>query len=253
MPVRGAARPVTRVVSDVLRDRIVRGHYAPGRHLPAAELAADLDVSRTPVREALLLLETEGLVVSTHNRGAFVRPLDRDAISRLYDVRALLEGFAARKAADAVRRLETGKVDVLWDAIAEHDRLIARRHLHAPRNIEAMMRANTRIHDTFVTWSGYPQLSSLIAQTTDRGVIYRAFDLFSRPELQRTNEFHRLIAERVVAGDADRAASLMAEHVFQSRDVMLARIDAVGGDLGAAFAGPRTDGKLHTIPRHALA
>src|SRR5205085_966334 len=70
--------------------------------LRAAEVAASLETSRTPVREALLLLEAEGLVVSSHNRGFRVRPLTPQHISELYDLRAHLESFAARKAAENV-------------------------------------------------------------------------------------------------------------------------------------------------------
>ena len=99
-----------------------------------------------------------------------------------------------------------------------------------------MMQVNTRIHETIVEASGYPHLSELISQTIDRGVIYRAFDLFSLQQLERANQFHRMIAEQIALGDSERAASLMAEHVFQSRDVVLERIDAADGDVGALFA-----------------
>ena len=120
--------------------------------------------------------------------------------------------------------------------ISQLDELLASKRAEQPGPIAEMMQVNTLIHDTIVQASDYPHLSELISQTIDRGVIYRAFDLFSLQQLQRANQFHRMIAEQIVSGDADRAASLMAEHVFQSRDVVLERIDAADGDVGALFA-----------------
>lgn len=226
---------MTKIAYDSLHDGILRGTFRPGEHLPAAKIAADLGISRTPVREAMLLLETEGLVTSSMHRGFRVRLLDRETIEKLYELRAMLEGFAARKAAENIGAASPEAIALLWATVDRHDELIATPDLHDPANIEAMMAANAGIHDTIVTASGYPNLSRLIAQTIDPRVVYRAFDLFSREELRRTNDFHRMVIERIVTGDADRAASLMAEHVHQSRDIVLAKIDAAGGDVGAVF------------------
>ena len=226
-------RTATQVVLDALRERIVQARYAPGRHLATAELAAELQTSRTPVREALLLLESEGLVVSSRHRGFRVRPLTLQHISELYELRAHLESFAARKAAENVG---ADPLDDLPDLIGEMDGLIATDELHAAPTVERMMSTNVAIHDAIVRASGYPTLPALIRQTVDRGVIYRAFGLFGRAELERSNEFHRMISAQIMAGEPDRAASLMAEHVFQSRDVVLAAIDDAGGDITKVFA-----------------
>lgn len=247
MPRRGATQAMTRVAYDLLRERIIRGDYLPGQHIPAAEIAADLQVSRTPVREALFALEGERLVVGSLNRGWRVRPLSREMISKLYDLRADLESFAARKAAENIAHVPAEQAAKLWDAIAQLDELLRSERADPSASlrpsasagrapIAEMMQVNTRIHETIVEASGYPYLSELISQTIDRGVIYRAFDLFSLQQLERANQFHRMIAEQIALGDSERAASLMAEHVFQSRDVVLERIDAADGDVGALFA-----------------
>ena len=232
-----APRATTHVVVDVLRDRIVRGWYAPGRHLATAELAAELRTSRTPVREALLLLETEGLVEGALNRGFRVRSLTVEHISELYDLRANLESFAARKAAEKVVTAPDA-LGGLSELVNEMDRLIESRRLHAEQTVARMMTTNVAIHEAIVTASGYPTLPGLIRQTIDRGVIYRAFGLFGRDDLRRSNEFHRMIAEQILAREPDRAASLMAEHVFQSRDVVLAAVRDAGGDISKVFGAP---------------
>lgn len=230
-----AIQAATKVAYAALREGILRGVHQPGEHLPAAKIAAALAISRTPVREALLLLETEGLVTSVLHRGFRVRQLSRASIEKLYDLRAMLEGFAAGKAAEGVAAVPEHQIDLLWEEVTRHDTLIGAPDLHDPVNIDAMMEANARIHETIVAISGYPMLKRLIAQTIDPRVVYRAFDLFSRDQLRRTNDFHRMVIERIVAGDADRASSLMSEHVFQSRDIVLARLDDAGGDVSAVF------------------
>jgi DNA-binding GntR family transcriptional regulator len=228
-----------KVVCDMLRDRILQGHYAPGDRLPTADIAAELSVSRTPVREALLVLESEGLVVNSLNRGSRVRPLSVDTISQMYDLRAMLESFAARKAAERISEVDPDLIGALRSRIADLDGLLAARDLHRPGHIKKMMAANVEIHELIVRASGYPKLPSLIAQTVDRGVIFRAYDLFGRDQLLRSNVFHRMVADVVIAGDGDRAASLMAEHVFQSRDVVLDRIQQADGDVAAVFGRRR--------------
>ena len=86
-------------VYRALRRRIIEGAEPPGARLTEQRLAATFDCSRTPVREAVRRLESEGLVVVEPNRGAQVRPLSEEEISDLYEVRARLEAYAAELAA----------------------------------------------------------------------------------------------------------------------------------------------------------
>jgi DNA-binding GntR family transcriptional regulator len=227
------------IAYQFLKEHIVRGEFLPLQHLPAADIAARLEMSRTPVREALRILESEGLVVAQLNRGWTVRPLTRDGIAALWELRAHLEGFAARKAAENVGLIPKHDVEALRNSIAELDDLLEepeRRHL--PAHIDAMMAANSRIHEIIIEASGNPRVRSFIGQTVDRGVVYRAWDVFSAAQLRRANWFHQLIVEQVLEGNPGRAEVLMTEHVMQSREGVLARIDAAGGDVSAVFRAP---------------
>src|SRR5947199_10401231 len=113
-------RPVTRILegrgrlvrnasvaaTELIREAILDGRLEPGRRLKEEELARELGISRTPVREALLMLQAEGLVVSTPNRGAMVRVHDAEDLDDLYQLRALLEGHATRRAATRISEQE---------------------------------------------------------------------------------------------------------------------------------------------------
>ncbi len=85
--------------TELIREAIVDGRLEPGRRLKEEELARELGISRTPIREALLMLQAEGLVDATPNRGAMVRVHTPEDLDDLYQLRALLEGYAARRAA----------------------------------------------------------------------------------------------------------------------------------------------------------
>jgi len=82
-----------------IHDAIVNGAYLPGTHLKEEELSAVIGVSRTPVREALRRLATEGLVVFTRNQGTFVESFDEDAVDEIFQLRAMLEAHGAARAA----------------------------------------------------------------------------------------------------------------------------------------------------------
>src|SRR5918994_7649165 len=105
------SRSASAAASEVIREAIIDGRLAPGQRLKEEELARELGMSRTPVREALLMLQSEGLVESIPRRGATVRSYAVGDLDDVYQLRALLEGYAARRAAgrisaDDVVRLE---------------------------------------------------------------------------------------------------------------------------------------------------
>ena len=88
--------------ADLIRQAIVEGRVLPGERLKEEELAQQLGISRTPVREALLILQTEGLVEASPNRGATVRSYELPDLEDMYELRALLEGNAALRAATRI-------------------------------------------------------------------------------------------------------------------------------------------------------
>ncbi|WP_338891205.1 GntR family transcriptional regulator [Rhodococcus sovatensis] len=89
------ARNTSMVIADQIRDRIIDGSYAPGEQINEANVAAELEISRGPVREALQRLNQEGLLVSYRNRGVFVVELSSDDVAEIYDARAAIEVGAA--------------------------------------------------------------------------------------------------------------------------------------------------------------
>ena len=204
-----------------MRQAIVEGRYRPGERLVEQRISAELDLSRTPIREALRSLEAEGLVVITVNKGAMVRPIDVTELEDLYELRAHLESYAAHR---AVGRVDDTQLAVMDDAIAAFDRFIdpaSRGELSALRELTD---ANGRFHTAVLDAAQHDRLAVLLRRATDVPLVFQAFRHFDRPTMERSNLFHRLIRVAVAGDDPQRAEALMSEHIHQGRDVLLERL-----------------------------
>lgn len=187
-----------------LRAAIVNGELAPSQRLTQEELAETMAVSRQPVLQALRLLKRDGFVVdapakSGAGRGLMVAPLDGGEIARLYQVRSVLDGLAARLAARARAGLDPA--------------LLARgRALAAAGDIGALIDADAAFHDAVYAASGNP----LIAQTTARHWQHmrRAMGAVLRGALARETMWdeHAAIAAAIARGDEAAAERLAREH-----------------------------------------
>lgn len=217
------AGPETADVYARIRRGIVEGRYAPGTRLVEQRLAEELAVSRTPVREAVRRLESEGLVIVERNRGAQVRPLSEPEISDLYEVRARLEAYAAELAAE---RATAAQVLMIQGAARAFTSCVAAASVEdrGLSTVRAFDEANARFHDALHEASHHGRIQHLIAGAVDAPLVFQAFRRFEPAELERSALFHEMIAEAVAAGSGDRAGRLMTEHVLQGRDVLLQQL-----------------------------
>lgn len=200
-----------------IRQAIVEGRYAPGDRLVEQALGEELELSRTPVREALRRLEVEGLVTSRRNRGVIVHSATDDEVHDLYELRARLEAYAAELAAE---RGSPDQLDEIAAAADAFDRLVEASG-PAPAGSEAVWaihQANGRFHGAIVAAAGHERLQQLLARTVDVPLVYRSFLQFDATELRRSAMFHRLISTAVGTGEGARAGRLTAEHVLLGRD-----------------------------------
>jgi DNA-binding GntR family transcriptional regulator len=194
-------------VARVLRTEIFSGRLKPGEPMPERLLAEQLGVSRTPVREALFTLQSEGLVELTPNRGATVRTITAQDIVRIYSLRGVLESYAAREAATA---REQHHVDALEDA---HARL-ARIGSQGTASEQAL--ADLAFHMLISEAAGNPLLQTIMGQVLAFTVSYRSNYAYPAERATSVNKQHREILDAVRDRDADRAEELMREHVAAS-------------------------------------
>lgn len=214
-----SAVPVRRTadeVADVLRQAIVVGAFVPGERLVEAELAAQLGTSRTPIRRALAVLETEGLVVAEPHHGARVRVLDSDDLSDMYEIRALLEGHAAMRASE---RADDADVEALNRSCDRMATLSPERD-----GLSAIVEENLTFHQSVMTAAGSPRLRQFVISVAQRPLMYHTVVWFTAAEYERSCARHEEIAAAIGAGDGAGAATAMRAHLLEGRDVLLRHV-----------------------------
>lgn len=203
---------------EQVRAAIVENRYAPGQRLVEQRIAEELGLSRTPVREALRMLEAEGLVVSERNRGAMVRPLSPTEVVDLYGLRIRLESYAVEVATERATEAELGQLVAAADAFADVRRS---RTVASVEGVRRLHDANRDFHDGVIAAARHSRLAAMLIRTVDIPLVFKAFRTFGPDELARSDTFHHLIAEAMCRRDAGRASALMAEHIAQGRDAVL--------------------------------
>jgi len=205
-----------------VRAAIVENRYPPGHRLVEQRIAEELGLSRTPVREALRMLQAEGLVVSERNRGAMVRPLSETEVVDLYGLRIRLESYAVEVATERATESELGDLLDAADAFGA---------VRDDADLNVVHDANRRFHDGILDAARHHRLASMLTRTVDIPLVFRAFQSFGPAELERSDTFHHLIVEAMCRRDGARAAALMGEHIAQGRDAVL---DAMASGAPAA-------------------
>jgi len=213
--------PNALVAYQQIRQWIVEGRLRPGDRLVEARLADELDLSRTPIREALRMLQSEGLVRIEPNRGSSVRALAIDEIADLYELRARLEAMAAELAAVRITAEELERLGTAERSFAAVAGAAGKGDIEAIRRV---FHENNVFHRTMLEAAHHERLTETLLATVDHTLVFQAFRHYASENLERSVLFHGLIAAAVRDGDGARAGRLVHEHVMQGRDQLLAVI-----------------------------
>ncbi|GAA3023213.1 GntR family transcriptional regulator [Streptosporangium longisporum] len=199
-------------VVDDLRGLILAGQYVPGDRLGEAELAETLGVSRTPVREALRRLQAEGLVEIAANRGARVVEYPREDLETIFELRARIEGLAARQAAAVATAADCDRL---------HRVALDLRDRAEQGDVEAVYRLNADFHGDLVRLGGSAVLAQSISSLVHSPVLLRTYGAFDEEAMRRSVNHHIEIAAAVRAGDPEWAEAVMRAHLFSARASLL--------------------------------
>jgi DNA-binding GntR family transcriptional regulator len=197
---------INRTVKDALvenlRDEIIKGQFRPGQKLRQEELAAHFGVSTMPIREALRELEAEGLVTIKPRRGAVVTRLSAEDLQDIYDIRSTLEEMATRL---AVPCLNEASLAALAQCVQQMDS-----HVGDPISYTKL---NHQFHLTIYAASGRRHLCELIELLRRRTQHYVHTHIGDMGRMPESRHDHRAILDACQRGDADRAATIMREHL----------------------------------------
>ena len=209
-----------------LRRELLSGGVSPAVRLTEEGLAARFDTSRTPVREALRRLESEGHLVRDPAVGGLLPSIPRaSAMHDIYEVRVTLEDLVVRRAAGHGPRVDLAGLHELYDEWAELQATWPQ--LEAEFELPEFVHSDEAFHEALARLSGNATAGRLLRDVNERIRLLRIHDFTTSDRIETTIAEHRAIAAAVVAGDADRAATLMREHVQASAAVVQQRVGAV--------------------------
>ena len=201
--------PVRTRLTAILRKAIYSGEYRGGDELSLTEVAARLGISRTPVREAFQVLESEGLISLRMNKGAIVNQIDRKFVRDIFETRALLESEAAARAAE--RGMKTaGLLERLEAMQADFDRL----------NREDYIRLNQEIHAAIWEAADNHQMRKYLLEMWNGPSTGRGENAAMTHYRSSTRE-HIAILQAIRDGRAEDARAAMKEHISRSMENIL--------------------------------
>jgi DNA-binding GntR family transcriptional regulator len=196
-----ARRPLYEEVAEQLRQRIFARKLEPGAWIDELKIAAELGISRTPLREALKVLAVEGLVAMKPRRGAYVAETSREDVTQVYHLLALLESDAAAEVARNATDEQLAELQAL------HDRLE-----RSVKQRDAFFATNEAFHFKLLDIAGNRRRRQIVADLRKIMKINRHHSLFKQGRLEDSLGEHRAMMDALHARDARRVARLMKDH-----------------------------------------
>ena len=203
-----------------IKRRILANDMSPGAQYLEQELAEALGMSRTPVREAAIRLENEGIVEVKPRHGIRVLPVSSEDMREIYDILTDLESTAARLVAE--RGLAASESRVLDETVEQMARALDE------DDLEAWARADERFHKLLVGFSGNARLNLVVNMFWDQAHRVRMLTLQMRPKPTDSNLDHAAVVDAIKRGDADAAYRIHREHRVRAGETLIGLLDHYG-------------------------
>lgn len=218
-------------VYQILKEDICNGTYHPGQWLQENELAAQLSVSRSPVREALRQLAADGLVVEVPNKGVFVKEITLRDIEEIFDLRVLMENYAISRLRN---NLTSSGIERLLSCQTQLEQAYLQDDLRRYTQIDA------ELHELFIQLSGNSLLESMYGRMLSLFQQFRIYSLLSRKRFDESNDEHKNIVHCLLKGDLSTAQSINRTHLQLAREIIL------------EYLATRDAGKLAQTPERPM-
>lgn len=245
---------LTARIESQIAEQIISGRFPPGTRLDERSLAEELNVSRTPVREALRQLAHRGLTQILPMRGVVVSQISIKEIAELLQANCELEGICARLSATTMTAMEKTELDYVFHQCKE---------LAETGNLADYLVANKTFHQLIIEGSHNTVLAQLVSDVRDRLSLYRQYHPQDENRLQNSTDAHQHIVDAILTGDAEQAYLSMCAHntqlgsaalraLRQSQDKTSGRADSSLAPsvrkLNAARKSSRSTGKAKPVP-----
>lgn len=205
-------KPLRDVVFENLREAILEGKLSPGQRLMEVQLAEQLGVSRTPVREAIRKLELEGLVVMLPRKGAYVANMSLKDILDVLEIRASLEGLAASLAAERISDEDIKKLETIASEFEESAKNL---------DVEELLKKDVEFHECIFKATNNKRLHQLITTLWEQVYRFRVtYVSYDDSSLNLAKE-HKLILKAIKKGDIELAKKYATEHIENAEQFMI--------------------------------
>lgn len=205
-------KPLREMVFESLREAIIQGRLKPGERLMEIQLADEMGVSRTPVREAIRKLELEGFVVMVPRKGAYVAGISVKDIVDVFEIRAALEALAAGLAAERITPDEMEELERSLVVISE---------VSSKDDINAIVETDTNFHELIYKASRNERLSQIVTHLKEQIQRFRTTSLSQPGRSKNALEEHRKIVEAISDRNVELAQNLAREHIENAEQSML--------------------------------
>lgn len=206
-------------IADAIRDEIINSRLKAGERISEPEVAARYGISRTPVREAFRQLAAEGFLWLTPRRGARIAFLTEKDVSEFYDLKSVLEGYAARLATPKLQERDLQKMEALNDQIERY---------HEKGDLKKIAKIHTDFHNVFLAAAGNEHLCSMIGQLTHKFQRFTILLALSGKNPEAVAQ-HREIIGAFRTKDAGRAEELVRSNALLGKELMIRDILQVMG------------------------
>lgn len=206
-------RPLRETVCEALRDAIRRGILEPGERLMEVQLADELGISRTPVREAIRKLEQEGYVIMMPRRGTYVSDVSVKDIKEIFEIRSALESLSTQLAA---MRIEPEELERLRNLLIEIEG-----HIERNDSMDEIVATDIKFHGLLYQVSRNERLVAIISNLMEQLARFRTLSMSYPGRLKETLEEHRAMVEAIAAGDIDAAREAAERHMEQAEETLL--------------------------------
>ncbi len=212
-------KPLRELVLDAIREAIINGNLKPRERLMEIQLAEELGVSRTPIREALRKLELEGFIVMIPRKGAYVADISFKDIADVYEIRAALEGLAAALAAERITDEELEEMERY---------LVGKAEAIANNDIEKLVDVDTKFHELIYQASRNERLSNIINNLREQIQRCRITSLSVPGRMKESLQEHRAIVEAIQSRDTQLARQVAQDHIENAENIMMESLKKEG-------------------------
>lgn len=209
-------KPLREIVFETLREAIINATLRPGERLMEIQMAEEMGVSRTPVREAIRKLELEGFVVMVPRKGAYVAGISMKDIADVFEIRAAMEALAAGLAAERITEEELEDLERILVTIGECVK---------NNDLEKLIEVDTEFHDILFKASRNQRLVQIVSNLREQIQRFRTASLSTPGRMKYALEEHKKIVEAVSERNVELAQSLAREHIENAENSMLEVLD----------------------------